>query len=281
MSPIARFAFACLFVASSVSSATAQPAGPAGAAQASRAVARGQVLFAQNCATCHGATGRGGADAASDLSRSPIANGRDASGQPTSALLGAFLKVGRPERRMPSFALPDAQVEDLAAFTRSLFPPLAAGANRGAINAIVVGNADAGRAYFDGAGRCHTCHSPDRDLKGIGARLPVATIQGRLVMPRGNGGYPRSFNSPPDPADAPRTVTVTQPNGDAQTGVLWWITDFNVTFVDRDGVRRTVARRGAVPKVDVTDPLQYHIDHMKILTDEDMHNLTAYLVTLK
>jgi cytochrome c oxidase cbb3-type subunit 3 len=60
-----------------------------------------------------------------------------------------------------------------------------------------------------------------------------------------------------------------------------WVTDFYVTFTDSGGVRRTVARNGDVPKVVVTDPLQWHIDHMKRLTDKDMHDLTAYLVTLK
>ena len=65
------------------------------------------------------------------------------------------------------------------------------------------------------------------------------------------------------------------------TGTLLWITDFNVTLVDAAGARRTVARNGDVPKVEITDPLQSHLDHMKKLTDKDMHDLTAYLVTLK
>lgn len=254
---------------------------PTAKPQLGAAVARGQTLFTQNCSACHGPTGRGGADVASDLSRSPIANGRDASGQPTSAALAAFLKVGRPERRMPAFGFTDAQADDLTAFLRTLFPPLAGGPNRSVINALVVGDARAGEAYFNGAGRCATCHSPTGDLKGIGARLPVAAVQGRLVMPRGMGGYARSFNSPPDPTEKPKTVKVTLPSGDTLTGSVLWITDFNVTFVDADGVRRTVARRGQTPKVEVTDPLQYHIDHMRVLTDEDMHDLTAYLVTLK
>jgi cytochrome c oxidase cbb3-type subunit III len=243
------------------------------------AVARGQQLYAQNCVTCHGPTGRGAGDAGSDLSRSAIATAVD-NASPGGGQLGAFLKVGRPERRMPSFALPDASTSDLAAYLRTILPPVGAAA-RGAITAIVVGDAKAGEAYFNGAGRCHTCHSPAGNLRGIGSRLSVAAVQGRLVHPRGTGGYPRSFNSPPDPADAPKTVTVTQPSGEVVEGTLLWITDFNVTLTDAAGVRRTIARRGAVPKVEVVDPLQYHVDHMKILTDENMHNLTAYLVSLK
>jgi hypothetical protein len=149
------------------------------------------------------------------------------------------------------------------------------------ITAIVVGDSKAGEAYFNGSGRCATCHSPTGDLRGIGTRLPVAAIQGRIVLPRGNGGYPRGFNSPPDPNEAPRTVTITQPSGETIAGTLLWITDFNVTLTDGSGVRRTVARNGDVPKVEIKDPLQYHIDHMKKLTDKEMHDLTAYLVTLQ
>jgi cytochrome c oxidase cbb3-type subunit 3 len=60
-----------------------------------------------------------------------------------------------------------------------------------------------------------------------------------------------------------------------------WITDFNVTLVDASGIRRTIARDGDVPKVEVADPLAWHIQHLKQLTDKDMHDVTAYLVTLK
>ena len=131
------------------------------------------------------------------------------------------------------------------------------------------------------AGGCKACHSPAGDFKGIGTRLTAAAIQGRLVLPRGNGGYPPSFNSPPDPKDAARTVTVTQPSGEIASGTLMWITDFSVTLRDPSGARRTFARDGDVPKVEVKDPLQWHLDHLRTLTDKDMHDLTAYLVTMK
>ncbi len=182
---------------------------------------------------------------------------------------------------MPPFALADADVLDLWTFLRSIAPAGRGGGGRGMINAIVVGDPKAGEAYFNGAGRCTECHSVTGNLKGIGARLPIAAIQGRIVLPRGNGGYPRGFNSPPDPNEAPKKVTITQPSGQVIIGSLMWITDFNVTLTDSSGVRRTVARSGDVPKVEIADPLQYHIDHMKKLTDKDMHELTAYLVTLK
>jgi mono/diheme cytochrome c family protein len=214
-----------------------------------------------------------------DLTRSAIATAADGGAQ-----LGAFLKVGRPERRMPPFALSDAEVADLSAFLRSVAAPAGrgAGAGRGnAINAVVVGDAAAGERYFNGEGRCATCHSPAGNLKGIGSRLSAAQIQGRIVYPRDNGNYPPSFNSPPNPNEAPRTVVVTMPGGEKVSGTLMWLTDFNVTLKDGNGILRTIARKGDMPSVAVTDPLQYHLDHMRTLTDKNMHDLTAYLVTLK
>ena len=59
------------------------------------------------------------------------------------------------------------------------------------------------------------------------------------------------------------------------------VTDFDVVLRLADGFTKTWARNKGVPKVEITDPLQAHLDIMKRLSDTDMHNLTAYLVTLK
>jgi mono/diheme cytochrome c family protein len=240
------------------------------------AVARGRTVFTTFCAACHGADGRGGTEGNTDLTRSPIATAADGGTQ-----LGAFLKVGRPERRMPPVPVSDTETADLSAFLRSIAAPPARGGGRNVINALVVGDAAAGERYFNGAGKCATCHSPTGNLKGIGSRLSVATIQGRVVYPRDNGNYPPSFNSPPNPNEAPRTVVVTLPSGEKVSGALMWLSDFNVTLKDASGLLRTIARNGDTPSVAVTDPLQYHLDHMRTLTDKDMHDVTAYLVTLK
>jgi cytochrome c oxidase cbb3-type subunit III len=239
-------------------------------------VARGRTAFATYCAPCHGADGRGGAEGNTDLTRSGIAGANDGGRQ-----LTAFLKTGRPERRMPAFSLSEAEVADLFAFLRTTGAGRGGGGRNQVINAVVVGDPKAGEAYFNGAGRCSTCHSPTGDLKGIGSRLTPAVIQGRLVLPRGGGTYPASYTSPPDPKEASRKVTVTQQSGEQMSGTLLYLTDFIVTLQDAAGVQHTFARNGDVPKVDVVDPLQYHLDHMRRLTDKDMHDLTAYLVTLK
>ena len=77
------------------------------------------------------------------------------------------------------------------------------------------------------------------------------------------------------------TVTVTLANGQRVEGRLDRIDDFVVTLTPADGVQRTFRRAGAVPQVQITDPLAGHKQLWTKLTDKDMHDVTAYLVTLK
>jgi len=78
----------------------------------------------------------------------------------------------------------------------------------------------------------------------------------------------------------PVTATVTLPAG-AISGRLLRIDDFEVSIVLEDGTVRTFRRTGAVPKVEVHDPMQAHRDLLAVYTDQDIHNITAYLATLK
>lgn len=182
---------------------------------------------------------------------------------------------------MPKFDMPRAQVSDLAAF---LHATIYQNANRRLykILDIVVGDARAGEAYFNGAGRCQTCHSPSGDLKGVGAKYEAVTLQQRLLLPRGRERAP---GDPParlytDPTAL--RVAVTPPSGDTASGALVRLTDFEVTLYDAaSGRMRSWLRTGDVPKVVVTDPLQAHLDHLTKWTDADMHNMTAYLASLK
>ena len=127
------------------------------------AVDRGKALLVEQCGFCHGANARGGSGGP-DLTRSVIVQEDEGGKQ-----LGAFLRVGRPDRGMPKFDLPDAQMADLAAFLHSA---IYLNANRRLykILDILVGDPKAGEAYFNGAGRCSSCHSPTGDLKGVGAK---------------------------------------------------------------------------------------------------------------
>jgi len=241
----------------------------------SAAVDRGQRLLVQECGFCHGANARGGSGGP-DLTRSALVQ-TDENGKQ----LGEFLQVGRPDKGMPRFDLTPAQNADLAAF---LHGAIYLNANRRLykILDILVGDPKAGEAYFSGAGRCSSCHSPSGDLKGIGAKYEPATLQGRLLMPRGRvsaqGASPAPLYAQPTSIRA----TVTTPSGESVTGGLVRMTDFEVTlFESASGAMRSWLRNGDVPKVVVTDPLQAHLDHLTKWTDADMHNMTAFLASLK
>jgi cytochrome c oxidase cbb3-type subunit 3 len=73
---------------------------------------------------------------------------------------------------------------------------------------------------------------------------------------------------------------VTIPTGEKIEGTLARIDEFNVTVV-RNGTERTFRRDGDVPKVEVHDPLEAHRKFLPLYTDKDIHDVTAYLVTLK
>lgn len=239
------------------------------------AIDRGEKLLAAQCGFCHGANARGGSGGP-DLTRSSLVQ-TDENG----AQLADFLAIGRPEKGMPKFDLSRADLSDLAAF---LHAAIYANANRRLykILDIVVGDPKAGEAYFNGAGRCRSCHSPTGDLKNIGDKYEPAILQGRLLLPRGreraNGSSPTPLYVDPSAVQ----VTVTPTSGGPVSGGLVRLTDFEVTLYDATTGRvRSWLRSGDTPRVLVKDPLQAHIDQLTRWTDADIHNMTAYLASLK
>ena len=180
---------------------------------------------------------------------------------------------------MPAFQLAPDQVADIATF---LHAAIFLNANRRLylVLDILVGDPKAGEAYFAGAGQCATCHSPTSDLKGVGAKYDAVTLQGRILMPRGGRGV-----GPPQPAYLDKNAiksSITLPSRQTISGVLVRLTDFDVTLYDpQTGQVRSWFRNGDVPKIELADPLQAHLDRLPDWTDGDMHNVTAYLAGLK
>ncbi|HUZ46841.1 MAG TPA: c-type cytochrome [Terriglobia bacterium] len=232
-------------------------------------VAQGQRLFEGNCSFCHGTDARGG-ESGPNLLRAQVVLD-DKKGE----LISRIVHHGFPDQGMPKFDLSDQEVATIAAFLHSL--PLA---NRGAPGKLdtLVGIAADGKAYFDH--HCTTCHSVTRDLAGIGGKYDPKTLQ-NLIVSGGAQGFAYGRVEPAPPKIPPTTVTVTLPSGKIVEGKLDQLSAFVVGLTESDGTYRSFARNGAIPKIVVENPLQWHCDMLPKWNDTDIHNLTSYLVTLK
>ena len=234
-------------------------------------VARGRQTFVSTCGFCHGSNAKGG-EKGPDLLRSVVVLD-DEGGQS----IGRVVRSGRPDKGMPKFALSSQQISDIAVFLHS---SIAAAANRDEYKVlnIVTGDAKAGEAYFNGAGHCASCHSVTGDLKGIGAKYEPVTLQGHIVMPnQWQGDHPGETKREPL-----LTVTVTCASGETVTGVPVNFDDFNVALKDSASNYHSFRRIDKDhPHIEFHNRLAAHYDMLSHYTDADIHNLTAYLVTLK
>jgi cytochrome c oxidase cbb3-type subunit III len=125
------------------------------------------------------------------------------------------------------------------------------------------GDPKKGAAFFDA--NCKSCHSATGDLAKVGAKFPqAAALQSRWIWPAAPG---------------PQKATVTTASGEKVAGTLRVLNDFDVSMMDSAGNYR-YWRRSAV-KVEVEDKLGGHRAMLPKLSDDDIHDMTAYLVTLK
>lgn len=233
-------------------------------------VARGKALFATSCASCHGADARGSASTGPDLIRSAMVmddiGGRE---------IGEFLKYGRPEKSMPAFpALTAAQVSDIAAFLHYHVALAGYRFDYKTLNEST-GNAKAGEAFFNGpVGKCSTCHSATGDMKGLAAKNgdDAPSIQNLIVS--GGPSFGRG-------SAGGGQATVTLKSGQTFTGTPVEASDFVVSIRLPDGQTHSWLRSDGWPQYAVHDPLQAHKALALKYTDADIHNLAAYLETLK
>src|SRR5665213_1781252 len=216
------------------------------------AVERGKNLFVPTCRFCHGTNATGGEGP--DLVRSAVAL-RDENGEE----IGPVIHAGRPG--MPAFPqITDDQVKDIAAFLRSRQQ---AAIDRGSyqVKDVNTGDARKGEIYFKA--HCANCHSPDNDLKGIAAKYEPTALITRILYPRG---------------DKPMATVSTA--AQTVTGTVEYLDDFEVGLRDDAGEYRAFTRGPGV-KVTVKDPLAAHEKQMKTFQDGDLHDVLAYLETLK
>ena len=246
------------------------------------AIARGRALFGVHCTACHGADLRGGDQGGPNLLRSQIIL-TDQHGE-------NMLPVIRDGRQggvgtMPAFGLPEADILAIAEYIHNVMgqagrqgrPPER---DTPAELNVLVGDAAAGQRYFEKV--CGRCHAPSGDLRGVAARVVDARALQDLWVSGGLSGRGAGRGGGRGDAEMSRVqVTVTPPGSAPVTGRLVRIDDFVVAIVQEDGARRSFRRDGSVPKVEIKDPLEPHRRLVLELADRDMHDVTAYLATLK
>jgi cytochrome c oxidase cbb3-type subunit III len=247
---------------------------------------RGRALWASHCIDCHGSQARG-SDTGPNIIRSRTVN-FDRSAAIAGSVLGPFLKAGHPtQSQKPSASFTEEEVVALANFIRQRVNDTMRGSPLFTVGDIVVGDAKAGEAYFNGEGGCASCHNATtRNLAGVATRIPEPVdLQQRMLFPgaagRGRGRGGRGAPAGPVPVDPNAIrVSVTPASGPPISGVLVEESDFYVTVREADGTVRVVRRTPGL-KVTKTNPLQAHIDLLDRVSDKQIHDLVAYLETLK
>jgi cytochrome c oxidase cbb3-type subunit 3 len=220
----------------------------------------GRDLFRQDCSFCHGRDA-GGGETGPDLSRSKLVTD-DVDGDK----IGAVVRNGRPDKGMPPFNRSEDQIASLVAFihTQQNRALTRTGGRKGVDAAdLQTGNAELGKQYFAGAGGCATCHSPTGDLAGIASRLRGLELEEQMLYPR----------------HAKSKVTVTLASGQTISGTLAYLDEFTVGLTDPAGSYRSWRTGDVKYKVDAA--VNAHVELFNKYTDDDIHNLMAYLQTLR
>jgi cytochrome c oxidase cbb3-type subunit 3 len=233
------------------------------AAEDSPVVARGRGAYISACGFCHGNDATG--NRAPDLIRSSLVNHDD-----NGNLIGPMIKNGRPDKGMPGLPLAAQQISDIVTFLHFRVKEALSSAHVPGdypLEKLLTGAATQGKSYFEGAGGCAGCHSPTGDLAGVAKKYSPIDLQSRFLYPQGRR------------QSVQRTVTVKLPSGQLFEGKLVHLDEFDIAMRDPSGQYHSWPR--AAVEVTIHDPLAAHRALLDTYTDADVHNLFAYLETLK
>jgi mono/diheme cytochrome c family protein len=228
----------------------------------SEQVRAGQPIFAAQCGFCHGRDAMGG-ETGPDLTRAASV-AADVRGD----TLGPVVRNGRVDKGMPAFTLAESDLAAVVAFIhdqKTKAESLTGGRRAVDVADLQTGNVEAGKKYF--ATACSKCHSPSGDFAGLAKRLEGLALMQRMLYPTGAAAASRA------------RVTVTRPSGEVVTGSLAYRDEFTIALTDQSGAYRAFPTDQA--KFTVDDPLRAHAEQLGKYTDGDLHNVLAYLHTLR
>jgi cytochrome c oxidase cbb3-type subunit III len=237
---------------------------------------RGKKIYIAECITCHGPKARGANEGPPNLRGPDLVRSVTVLHDRYGNTIGAFLKKGHPTQSgTPSANFTETQIVDLSHFMHQrVGDTLRSGPFNSVLN-VLTGDAKAGQAYFSGDGKCSTCHSASGDLAGIAKRYDPPTIQQRFLFPA-----TPMFGGRGAKSGKPVMVTVTPPNGAAVSGELDKIDDFDISLRDSAGDYHSWKRTPEL-KVEKKDPYAAHNAMLEQYTDKNIHDVVAYLETLK
>lgn len=176
-----------------------------------------------------------------------------------------MVRNGRPEKGMPKFNLSEPDVLSLVAYVHSQQDKARSqtGNRKGVDEAdLQTGDAAAGKRYFEGAGGCSKCHSAT-SLSGVASRYSGLRLEMQMLYPR----------------DVKPKVTVKTAAGQTLTGTLVYQDEFTIGMKDAAGKFHSWPAHSITYQVD--DPLEEHVTALSKYTDEAVHNVFAYIETLK
>ena len=225
------------------------------------AVKRGHDQFVKNCSFCHGANAAGTTNGPNLILSTVVRHDDNGSG------IGPVVRQGRPNKGMPAFNFSETEITDLSAFlhARMAASDVRSANHRGdyALDKLLTGKPKAGKAFFYGEGKCSACHSPTGDLVGIADKYSPFDLQARMLYPPGSR----------------KTAIVTDKSGHEWKGKLALLTNFDIAIHEAHGWYRSWPLHSVTFRVD--DPLAAHAKLLPKYSDADMHNVFAYLETLK
>lgn len=223
-------------------------------------IENGHQYFEQKCAFCHGRDA-GGGETGPDLTRSQVV-ADDLKGNK----IGEVVRAGRADKGMPAFNVSDAELAGIAAFlhTQKTIAESQKGGRKGVdVSDLQTGNVEAGKAYFNGAGTCASCHSATGDLAKVASKYQGLKLEQRMLFPYG----------------AAAKVVVKTKSGESIGGKLAYQDEFTIALTDSEGRYHAWPTRAV--KFTVDDSAAKHADLLSKYSDDDIHNLMAYLQTLR
>lgn len=221
-------------------------------------IAYGARLYTTHCAQCHGATG----DSVGTVN---LRSGKLKNAS-TDQQLMALLRAGIPGAGMPAFKFDNAEQVGIVAYLRNM--------NTFDAAAVAIGNADRGRALFEGKGGCRTCHRIDGrgagmapDLGDIGATRSADALQTSILDP---SAVMAPINRPIRAVTRDgRTINGRRLNEDTFTVQLMDERGALVSLVKADLREYTVLTQSPMPA------------YTGKLSSDEVADLVAYLLSLK